>query len=120
MQAVLGKIVSGVVVPTTMKPISSGVMPASRIAPSAAIFARSEVATPGPTMCRSRMPVRCRIHSSVVFDELLEVRVGQHAGGHVGREARDLHGAELPDFGGPADVVYHNLSLWGAVRPKYS
>ena len=28
--------------------------------------ARSDVATPGSTMCRSRMPVRCRIHSSVV------------------------------------------------------
>ena len=65
-QAVLGNIVSGVVVPTTMKPMSAGVRPASRIAPSAAGYARSDVATPASTMCRSRMPVRCRIHSSEV------------------------------------------------------
>ena len=32
----------------------------------AASLPRSDVATPGSTMCRSRMPVRCRIHSSVV------------------------------------------------------
>ena len=46
----LGKIVSGVVVPTTMKPMSSGETPASRIAPHEASFARSDVATPGSTM----------------------------------------------------------------------
>ena len=62
----LGKIVSGVVVPTTMKPMSAGVMPACAIAPSAASLAMSDVAIPSLTMCRSRMPVRCRIHSSLV------------------------------------------------------
>ena len=64
--AVLGNIMSGVVVPTTMKSMSAGVMPAWAIACSAASFARSEVATPGSTMWRSRIPVRCWIHSSLV------------------------------------------------------
>jgi hypothetical protein len=63
---VLGKIVSGVVVPTTMNPTSSGVMPACRMAPTAASFAMSEVAIPLSTMWRSRIPVRWRIHSSEV------------------------------------------------------
>src|SRR5687767_6765900 len=57
---------SGVVVPTTMKSMSSGVSPARSIALRAASTARSEVATPGSTIWRSRMPVRCRIHSSLV------------------------------------------------------
>ena len=56
--AVLGNIMSGVVVPTTMKSMSCGVRPACAIALSAASFARSDVATPGSTMWRSRMPVR--------------------------------------------------------------
>ena len=54
---------SGVVVPTMMTPMSAGVMPACAIALVAASFARSDVATPGSTMWRSLMPVRCRIHS---------------------------------------------------------
>jgi hypothetical protein len=62
-QAVLGKIVSGVVVPTMMKPMSSGVRPASAMASTAAGLAMSDVATPGSTMWRSRMPVRCMIQS---------------------------------------------------------
>src|SRR5437868_5152260 len=66
MQAVLGKIVSGVVVPTTMNPTWAGVMRASFNADSTACTARSDVATPGSAMCRSRMPVRCRIHSLLV------------------------------------------------------
>ena len=59
-------VVSGVVVPTTTKSMSEGVRPAFAIAFNAAFDARSEVATPGSTMCRSRMPVRCRIQSLVV------------------------------------------------------
>ena len=57
---------SGVTVPTMITSMSSGVRPAFAIASRAAIVARSLVATPGSTMCRSRMPVRCMIHSSVV------------------------------------------------------
>src|SRR6187200_535774 len=49
MQAVLGKIVSGVVVPTTMNTISSGDRPAASRAAFAAGAAVSEVATPGST-----------------------------------------------------------------------
>ena len=64
--AVLGNIMSGVTVPTTMKPMSSGVRPAFAMALIAASLPRSEVLTPGSTMCLSRMPVRCRIHSSLV------------------------------------------------------
>jgi hypothetical protein len=47
---VLGKIVSGVVVPTTIKPMSAGVIPASRMASSAAGFARSDVPSPFSAM----------------------------------------------------------------------
>ena len=57
---------SGVTVPTMITPMSAGVSPAFAIALIAASLPRSDVATPGSTMCRSRMPVRCRIHSSVV------------------------------------------------------
>ena len=57
---------SGVVVQTTMKSMSAGVSPACAMVVSAASFARSDVAMPGSTMWRSRMPVRCWIHSSLV------------------------------------------------------
>ena len=39
---------------------------ARAIALTAASLPRSDVATPGSAMCRSRMPVRCTIHSSDV------------------------------------------------------
>ena len=45
--AVLGNIMSGVVVPTTMKSMSCGVRPACAMALSAASFARSDVADAG-------------------------------------------------------------------------
>ena len=56
--AVLGNIMSGVVVPTTRKSMSPGVRPAFAIAFSAASLAMSEVATPFPTTCRVLIPVR--------------------------------------------------------------
>ena len=49
-QAVLGKNMSGVVVPTTTNPISSGVSPAPEIALAAALIARSEVASSSAAM----------------------------------------------------------------------
>ena len=61
--AVLGKSMSGVTVPTMIRLMSAGVSPARSIAARAASVARSEVATPASTMCRSRMPVRCMIQS---------------------------------------------------------
>ena len=57
---------SGVVVPTTMKSIWSGVSPARSMASSAAFVASSDVPTPGSAMWRERMPVRWTIHSSLV------------------------------------------------------
>jgi hypothetical protein len=66
MQAVLGKIWSGVVVARTMRSISPGSTPAAAIAAWAAATARSEQLSPSVTMCRWRMPVRPKIHSSVV------------------------------------------------------
>ncbi len=75
--AVLGKNMSGVVVPTTMRSMSSGVRPACAIASRAASLPMSEVATPGSTMWRSRMPVRWRIQSlevSTIFSRSLFVR----------------------------------------------
>ena len=55
-------------------------------------------------------------------DQLLEVRVGQHPRRHVGGQAGDLDGAELPGSAAirPMSCVYQSLSLCGAVRPKYS
>jgi hypothetical protein len=50
--AVLGKNMSGVVVPTMIKSMSSGVRPAFAMAWTAASLPMSEVATPGSTMCR--------------------------------------------------------------------
>jgi hypothetical protein len=57
---------SGVMVATMMRSMSSGATPASAIARRAASRARSEVASAGPAMRRSRMPVRVVIHSSEV------------------------------------------------------
>ena len=65
-QAVLGKNMSGVVVPTTRNPMSRGVSPAPSIARLAASTARSEVAASASAMWRVRMPVRFRIHASDV------------------------------------------------------
>src|SRR5215211_4236632 len=56
-------------------------MPASRSAPSAASLARSEVATPGSAICRSRMPVRCRIHSLVVLTSFSKCSLVSTLGG---------------------------------------
>src|SRR5687768_12113157 len=46
--------------------MSSGPSPAISRARREASNARSEEASPGPTMCRSEIPVRSRIHSSEV------------------------------------------------------
>jgi hypothetical protein len=56
-------------------------MPAFSIAATAASLAKSEVATPSSTMWRSRIPVRCMIHSfdvSTIFSRsaLLNTRGG--------------------------------------------
>ena len=57
---------SGVVVPTTRKPMSRGVNPAPSMARLAASTARSDVAASASATWRVRMPVRFRIHSSEV------------------------------------------------------
>ena len=97
MHAVLGKIVSGVVVPTTMNPSLLGRearLAASRPRPPAARGRRSP--RPGSTMCRSRMPVRCRIHSSDVSTIFSRSALVSTRGRHVRRQARDFHGPQLP------------------------
>jgi hypothetical protein len=66
MLAVDGKIMSGVAVATMMRSTSPGVIPADAIASRAACVARSEVVSSSAAMCRWRMPVRVRIHSSLV------------------------------------------------------
>ena len=81
MFAVVGKAMSPVVVPTTMKSISPGSTPARSIACWAARSARSDVASSSATTWRSRMPVRCTIHSSDVATSfsrsaLVSTRVG--------------------------------------------
>ena len=62
----LGKIMSGVVVPTAMNSMSSGTRLARSMACWAALSARSDVASVSSAMCRSRMPLRCTIHASLV------------------------------------------------------
>ena len=57
---------SGVIVAQTIMPTSSAFTPASASARLAASAARSEVAWSSRAMCRSLMPVRVTIHSSVV------------------------------------------------------
>jgi len=64
--AVAGNIMSGVVVATMMRSMSSGVRPAASSARRLACSARSLVASFSATIWRSRMPVRLTIHSSVV------------------------------------------------------
>src|SRR5208282_2832194 len=57
---------SGVTVATTIIPISSGLTPLAASNFFAASVPRCDAATPGSAWCRSRMPVRVRIHSSEV------------------------------------------------------
>ena len=92
MHAVLGKIVSGVVVPTTMKPMSVGREPGFRESPrSAAGSAMSDVRDAGiddvPLADAGALqdPLVGRV------DHLLEIGVRQHARRHVRRQSRNLH-----------------------------
>src|SRR5690348_7130700 len=64
--AVAGKMRSGVVVPSTTMSSSNALTPASANACWAARNARSPVVSPSAATRRSRMPVRVRIHSSLV------------------------------------------------------
>jgi hypothetical protein len=66
MQAVEGKNISGVTVPTMMASISAGLSPRWAKAFREASTARSLVATPLSTMWRSRIPTRAIIHSLLV------------------------------------------------------
>ena len=65
-QAVLGNILSGVVVATRIKSISLDCMFASLIAILAASYARSLVSSFSATICLFLIPVLVVIHSSVV------------------------------------------------------
>ena len=66
MQAVLGKIMSGVVVATTIRSMSAAVSPAASSARRPALTARSLVSSLSAAMRRDWMPERVRIHSSEV------------------------------------------------------
>jgi hypothetical protein len=79
--AVLGKNMSGVVVPTMIRSMSAGVSPACAMAFNAASLPRSDVATPLSTMCRVWMPVRWRIQSSVVSTIWLSFVLSRMPGG---------------------------------------
>ena len=57
---------SGVVVATMMTSTSAGAMPAAASAARDACSARSDVVSCGAAMWRWRIPVRVRIHSSLV------------------------------------------------------
>ena len=64
--AVAGKVSSGVEVAQTIMSSSSAAISARASACSAAFDPRSEVNSPSSASRRSRMPVRCLIHSSEV------------------------------------------------------
>jgi len=69
---------SGVVVPTAMNSMSSGTRLARSSACCAAFTARSDVASVSSAMRRSRMPLRCTIHSSfvlIIFSRSAFVRI---------------------------------------------
>src|SRR5271168_671091 len=64
--AVAGNIMSGVTLATTIISISSGSVPVWASTLFAASVARCDAATPVSATCSSRIPVRVRIHSSLV------------------------------------------------------
>ena len=76
MQAVDGKIMSGVVVATTIRSTSAGAMPAAASACRAAASARSDVCSSSAAMCRARMPVRCDDPFVAGVDPPREIGVG--------------------------------------------
>ncbi len=83
-QAVFGNTWSGVVVPSAMKSISDGRTPAAHMARRAAASARSHVVSLAAARCRRAIPVRLRIHSSVVStmpssSELVSTLSGRYA-----------------------------------------
>ena len=53
----------------------------------------------------SRMPVRCRIHSSVVSTSFSRSALRQHARRHVGRQRRDRRAAARPMRGAVASLT---------------
>ena len=65
-EAVEGKVLSGVVVARTMRSMSSAVILAVASAARAAASARSAVVSPSAAIWRCLMPVRAVIHSSLV------------------------------------------------------
>jgi len=68
-QALDGTIVCGVTVAQTIRSTSSGPIPAASRAARLALTPRVKVFSSGPAMRRSRMPVRVRIHSSLVSSD---------------------------------------------------
>ena len=85
--AVAGKVLSGVEVASTIRSIVGASTCASASAARAAAIARSEVSSPSAAMWRSRMPVRCTIHSSEVSTDLRQIVVGQDAGRQIAAAA---------------------------------
>src|SRR2546422_1068393 len=84
MLPVVGKAMSPVVVPTTMRSTSPGSTPARSSACWAALSPRSDAASLSSTTCRSRIPVRWTIHSSevaTIFSRswLVRIRFGAYA-----------------------------------------
>ena len=80
--ALAGKVLSGVEVASTIRSIDWASTPAAASAARAACSAMSEVVSPSAAMWRSRMPVRCVIHSSEVSticdsSALLRTRLGR-------------------------------------------
>jgi hypothetical protein len=75
-------VLSGVEVASTTRSIDCASTPAAASAARAAASAMSDVVSPSAAMRRSRMPVRCMIHSSEVStirdrSALLSTRLGR-------------------------------------------
>ena len=79
--AVAGKTVSPVIVATMIMSSCSGETPAASIAARAASTARSDVWVPSSAKCRASMPVRSRIHSSLVSTKVSNQLLGTSRGG---------------------------------------
>ena len=122
----LGKIVSGVVVPTTMNSMSVGVEPG--LGDGGARRFGGEVGGGHARIDDVALANAGALQDPLVgrLDEALEVAVGQHPRRHVGRERRDAgtthgHGRPSPVSLRVLSSGHHRrASFPGAVSPKYS
>ena len=122
MHAVLGKIVSGVVVPTTMNPIWSGRDPGLSHRPDRRFL--RQVGGRDARLDDVALLDAGALEDPLVgrLDQLLEIVIRQQLRRHEGRQTRDLDAPQTREgAAGPRySVTHHKRSFPGAGSPKYS